>query len=183
MSNLSTLAAAAGVRDQAPAITSAFFAASATMRFALGPILDFTKGAIPLEIWTAMGAGASVLAVCVMHFSEGRLIWTAAVIAGGAFGGSATMDPLMCRSVSIPHQATLYALGKVSGLGASMLWVRQAAEEVKKNTEPGKLDCVGHDCVRGSWLTIVSIGVPFWLGTLTWALRRLAQQKEKKKAA
>ena len=50
---------------------------------------------------------------------------------GLAFGADATILPIMCGTVSKPHQGTLYAVGKVLGLLASNLWIWFAAQEAQ----------------------------------------------------
>lgn len=169
--NLSTFAVASGYRDSKTAIQSSFFIASGVMRLCVGALLDAVPS-VRSETWTTLFAGFMVAASLLMYISDGASIRFAAVLAGGAMGAAATVDPVLCRTVGGPHQATLYSLGKVMGMLWSMVWVRQASIEANFHTAEGEVDCIGPECFRNTWATVAAVSVPALLCTIAWAVRR-----------
>eukprot|EP00747_Dinoflagellata_sp_TGD_P171629 gnl/TRDRNA2_/TRDRNA2_206160_c0_seq1.p1 gnl/TRDRNA2_/TRDRNA2_206160_c0~~gnl/TRDRNA2_/TRDRNA2_206160_c0_seq1.p1 ORF type:complete len:125 (+),score=13.68 gnl/TRDRNA2_/TRDRNA2_206160_c0_seq1:228-602(+) len=118
-----------------------------------------------------------VMSSVIMYVSEGSLVRLCAVMAGSSWGAAATVDPVLCSTVGGPHQATLYAMGKVMGMLVSMLWIKQAAQEVKLHTPEGSIDCIGWECFRTSWQSVVCITTPCLIVTLVWAAWRVSSRK------
>eukprot|EP00927_Polykrikos_kofoidii_P048644 TRINITY_DN42893_c0_g1_i1.p1 TRINITY_DN42893_c0_g1~~TRINITY_DN42893_c0_g1_i1.p1 ORF type:complete len:429 (+),score=43.17 TRINITY_DN42893_c0_g1_i1:65-1351(+) len=169
--NLSTFAVAYGYRADLTTIQSSYFIASGVMRLCIGTLMDALPR-VRLEIWTALFSTCEAAALLLMYVSDGALLRWAVVLAGGGWGASACVDPLLCKKIGGPHQATLYSFGKIMGMLWSMLWIRQAASEAKLKTVADAIDCVGADCFRNTWSAVLSICVPCSLFTLLWAANR-----------
>jgi len=99
-----------------------------------------------------------------------------AVLAGASFGADASMCPVMCRSVSSEHQATLYSIAKVGGLITSTVWISYAGLQAE-HYAAGLPNCVGEQCYHSMWVFMLAITLPALCTTALWALGSAKHKK------
>lgn len=178
-SNLSNFVVAAGMKGQMTLIQSTFFGCSSAARLLIGPAVDI----LPLakELWVFLASAAMVTSSLLMLASGGAWLPAAAALVGLSFGADATLLPMMCGKVSAQHQATLYALAKITGLVCSTVWIRHAGIQAEQHKASGVANCEGSVCYQNTWMFVVGVTVPACCFTSVWALRRTAGRPDAKK--
>eukprot|EP00927_Polykrikos_kofoidii_P080672 TRINITY_DN7760_c0_g1_i1.p1 TRINITY_DN7760_c0_g1~~TRINITY_DN7760_c0_g1_i1.p1 ORF type:complete len:473 (-),score=59.01 TRINITY_DN7760_c0_g1_i1:185-1603(-) len=176
--NMASFSIASGfsLSDQ-KAIRSYFYSAKTGFSLCVGPLTDIGGH----ELWYALTTILMFSSSAVMYVSDGKLIFIAATMAGGAFGAVATLIPIMSKRLSFKHMGTLYALAKGAGMISGLGWNYHAGSVAQSLTAKGESNCIGDMCYRQSWQVILSTQAPLVAYVTFWALKSLFKGKPKKK--
>eukprot|EP01065_Artemidia_motanka_P025562 TRINITY_DN30553_c0_g1_i1.p1 TRINITY_DN30553_c0_g1~~TRINITY_DN30553_c0_g1_i1.p1 ORF type:complete len:414 (+),score=113.74 TRINITY_DN30553_c0_g1_i1:47-1288(+) len=122
----------------------------------VGPLCDAIPG---LLAWVYL------LTSCLMCGSAwlmraGGDAGVAAVLAGAAFGLSATLCPLLVKQSCPSLLSTLYSIAKVGGLVSGAVWSWHASVTSTANSSPGDANCVGEACYAELWTGVLWTTVP-----------------------
>eukprot|EP00747_Dinoflagellata_sp_TGD_P071823 gnl/TRDRNA2_/TRDRNA2_157212_c0_seq1.p1 gnl/TRDRNA2_/TRDRNA2_157212_c0~~gnl/TRDRNA2_/TRDRNA2_157212_c0_seq1.p1 ORF type:complete len:219 (-),score=18.03 gnl/TRDRNA2_/TRDRNA2_157212_c0_seq1:140-796(-) len=171
VANAASFSAAAGLSNGA-AIRSAFFATSVMGRVIIGPLTDTIP--LPRELWMLGAAAAIVLCAAGMLATAGRAMYPLAGITGLGFGFVTTLVPMQCKSFDGEIAGTLYSVSKVGAMLGSSAWTYVAGRFAQQYTLEGQTSCVGEECYRMCWLSMLAVAIPLAALYVPWALRAAA---------
>lgn len=177
--NMASFSTAAGFSlSTQKLIRSYFYTAKTGFSLCVGPLTDLGGR----ELWYALTAVLMFGSGAVMFVSDGKMMFIAATMAGGAFGSIATLIPIMSKKLSFKNMGTLYSLAKFAGMITGISWNYYAGAAAQGLTKPGESNCVGEECYRKGWKFILGTQAPLVIYLLIWALRSLLKDAPKKKA-
>jgi hypothetical protein len=178
-SNMASFSTAAGYSlSTQKVIRSYFYTAKTGFSLCVGPLTDLGG----IKVWYALTALLMFTSGLVMFLSDGKTMFLAATMAGGAFGSIATLIPIMSKKLSFKNMGTLYSLAKFAGMISGISWNYYAGNVAQALTKPGETNCIGDECYRDGWKLILGTQAPVVAYLLIWALRSLCKSTPKKKA-
>merc|ERR1719277_1368047 len=150
--NMASFSTAAGIPlATQKVIRSYFYTAKTGFSLCIGPLTDLGGR----ELWYALTSVLMFASGAVMFVSDGKMMFIAATMAGGAFGAIATLIPIMSKKLSMKHMGTLYALAKFAGMISGVSWNYYSGAVAQGLTKEGQSNCIGEECYRKGWIFIL----------------------------
>jgi len=134
--NMASFANSAGYSGAAQKdIRSYFYTAKTMFSLCIGPLTDIGGR----EMWYALTSVLMMASGGVMYASDGKQMYVAATMAGGAFGAIATLIPIMSKKLSFKNMGTLYSLAKFAGMLSGVTWNFYAGSTPRLSPKKGRL--------------------------------------------
>lgn len=168
IANAASFSTAAGLLNGA-AIRSGFFTASLVGRIVAGPITDMVV--LPMEFWLLSTMAIMLFAAFGMLVTAGAAMYPLACATGFAFGATTTLGTLHCQSLDPSLFGTLYGICKVGVMAASNAWTFLAGMSAQWNTPSGMSSCVGPECYRLCWLSMLGVSFVLSPAYVAWGMR------------
>eukprot|EP00929_Paragymnodinium_shiwhaense_P105054 TRINITY_DN69957_c0_g1_i1.p1 TRINITY_DN69957_c0_g1~~TRINITY_DN69957_c0_g1_i1.p1 ORF type:complete len:413 (-),score=47.20 TRINITY_DN69957_c0_g1_i1:135-1373(-) len=175
VANAASFSKAAELENGA-AIRSAFFTASLLGRMLCGPVTDAIQ--MPRPVWLLATQSVVLAGAAGMLATAGAAMYPLACLTGLAFGFITTLVPMECKAIDASMAGTLYAISKVGAMLSSTAWTFIAGHFAQKYTAAGEATCVGAECYRWCWVSMLVVAACLSVFYVPWGRRALRKKQQ-----